>query len=130
MKVANSAEKPRIGSRRSHRLKLQVPVHVSRAASSGVPIEETAVMLNVNAFGGLLILKAHVERGDSLKVTNKATLEHQECHVVNVGPVTPIGTKVGIQFTNLAPDFWRIYFPTLDPRSKNRRSNSGHDSGL
>jgi hypothetical protein len=98
-----------------------VPVHVSRAASKVEPLEENTIMLSVNAFGGLLILKAHVERGDSLLLTNKSTLEGQECRVVNVGPVTPLGAKVGVEFVNPAPDFWRIYFPTVDPRSKHHR---------
>lgn len=121
MKTANAVDKPRIGSRRSHRLKLQVPVIVTRQASIGVPLEETATMLNVNAFGGMVILKAHAVRGDTLRITNKATLEEQECRVINIGPVTPIGTKIGIEFTKPAPDFWRIYFPTVDPRSKHHR---------
>ena len=130
MKSANAAvDKPRIGSRRSHRLKLQVPVVVTRHGSNGAPVEEIATMLNVNAFGGLVFLKGHVERGDSLRVTNKATLEHQECRVVNVGPVTPIGQKIGIEFTNPAPDFWRIYFPTVDPRSKHHRRPSHGELG-
>lgn len=126
MRSANAVDKPRIGSRRSHRLKLQVPVFVSRRASNGVPLEETAIMLNVNAFGGLLILKAHVERGDVLLLTNKATLEEQECRVIDIGPVTPIGKKLGIEFTKPAPDFWRIYFPTVDPRSKHHRRHHEH----
>jgi len=130
MKIANAVDKPRIGSRRSHRLKLQVPVMVSRAGENAAPLQETAIMLNVNAFGGLLVLKARVVRGEALVITNKATLEQQECQVVNIGPVTPIGTKIGIEFKNLAPDFWRIYFPTVDPRSKHRRKQSEHDSEL
>lgn len=132
MKTINAAvDKPRIGSRRSHRLKLQVPVFVSRpAAWTGAKLGETSVMLNVNAFGGMLILKAHAERGDVLMVTNKATLEEQECRVVNIGPVTPIGKKLGIEFTNPAPDFWRIYFPSVDPRSKNHRKHPGHVTEL
>jgi hypothetical protein len=128
MKSANAVDKPRIGSRRSHRLKLQVPVFVSRPAANGATIDETATMLNVNAFGGLLILKVHVVRGDVLRLTNKATLEAQECRVINVGPVTAIGTKIGIEFLNPAPDFWRIYFPTVDPKSKQRRQHPGQSS--
>ena len=77
--------------------------------------------VNVNAFGGMVFLKGHVERGDTFRVTNKATLEQQECRVVNIGPITPIGHKIGIEFTSPAPDFWRIYFPTVDPRSKHHR---------
>jgi hypothetical protein len=130
MKIANPVDKPRVSSRRSHRLKLQVPVLVNRAASKVPHLEESAIMLNVNAFGGLLVLKAHVERGEALLITNKATLEQQECQVVNIGPVTPIGTKIGIEFKNLAPDFWRIYFPTVDPRSKHRRKQSENGSEL
>jgi hypothetical protein len=127
MKIANAVDKPRVGSRRSHRLKLQVPVVVTRHGSNGVPLEEVSTMLNVNAFGGMVILRAHVERGETLRVTNKATLEEQECRVINIGPVTPIGTKIGIAFTKPAPDFWRIYFPTVDPRSKHHRPQPGQE---
>lgn len=126
MKSANAVDKPRIGARRSHRLKLQVPVIVTRHAANGAPSEEIATMLNVNAFGGMVFLKGHVERGDTFRVTNKATLEQQECRVVNIGPITPIGHKIGIEFTSPAPDFWRIYFPTVDPRSKHHRRPTSH----
>ena len=34
-----------------------------------------------------------------LQLTNKATLEEQECRVIDIGPVTPIGKKLGIEFT-------------------------------
>ncbi len=120
MKSATTLEKPRPGSRRSQRLKLQVPVLVTRQVPKQKPVREDAVTLNVNVSGGLFELHMPVERGDLVTLQNKATAEERESRVVYVGPTTPNGRKIGVEFTQPKKDFWQIHFPLLAPR------NNGH----
>jgi hypothetical protein len=117
MKTATSLEKPRPGSRRSQRLKLQVPVIVKRENPGQRPSVEDVVTLNVNKCGGLFELRMPVTLGDLLVVTNKATTDEQVSRVVYVGPNQPHGRKIGVEFSQPAKDFWRICFPTLAPRT-------------
>ena len=117
MKSATTLEKPRPGSRRSQRLKLQVPVLVTRQIPKQRPAREDSVTLNVNVSGGLFELLMPVERGVLLTVQNKCTLEERESRVVYVGPTTPHGRKIGVEFTQPAKDFWKIHFPAVAPRS-------------
>jgi hypothetical protein len=111
MKAATTLEKPKPASRRSQRLKLQVPVLVTRQAPNQRPAREDAVTLNVNACGGMFELRMPLERGDLLIVLNKATTQEQEARVVYIGPNAPHGRKIGVEFTEAARDFWRICFP-------------------
>jgi hypothetical protein len=101
--------------RRSTRLKLTVPVLVQGKTISGEPIRELTRTLSVSAHGGLLALAATVEKGQTLLVENKNTRKKQECRVVYVGPTHNGKWSVGIEFTQVAVDFWRIYFPPLIP---------------
>ena len=112
--------KPRPGSRRSQRLKLQVPVLVTRQIPKQRPAREDAVTLNVNVCGGMFELQMPVERGELLTVQNKCTAEERESRVVYVGPTGPNGRKVGVEFTQPSKDFWQIHFPLVAPR------NNGH----
>jgi hypothetical protein len=82
---------------------------------SGEPIRELTRTLSVSAHGGLLALAATVEKGQTLLVENKNTRKKQECRVVYVGPTHNGKWSVGIEFTQVAVDFWRIYFPPLIP---------------
>jgi len=116
-------EKPRAASRRSQRLKLQVPVEVHREAThhaSGREHRERSTAMNLNAFGGLLMLRAPVQRGDLLFLTNRSTNEVQECRVVSVGPAGENGKKIGVEFTKPSAHFWGIYFPPTEPRANGR----------
>jgi hypothetical protein len=101
--------------RRSTRLKLTVPVLVHGKAMSGEPFRELTRTLSVNAQGGLLGLAATVEKGQTLVVENKNTRKEQECRVAYIGPTKNGKWSVGIEFTQPAPDFWRIYFPPFMP---------------
>lgn len=114
MKSASTLNKPRLGSRRSQRLKLQVPVAVARQHAHHGSAREDAITLNVNAFGGMFALKGPVQRGEVLILINKSTREQQECRVVYIGPSAPNGKKIGVEFTQPAENFWRINFPGVD----------------
>jgi len=116
MKPATKVERTGIGARRSQRLKLQVPVWVHSERGKGARRSEEAVALNVNVRGGLLELKAPVERGDVILIVHKTTLETQECRVAYVGPSTQDGRKIGFEFTQPGTNFWGIHFPTPGPR--------------
>jgi hypothetical protein len=116
MKPAPKLERTGIGSRRSQRLKLQVPVWVHSQCGKGPRTSEEAVALNVNLRGGLLEIKARVERGDVIVIVHKTTLESRECRVAYVGPSTQDGRKIGFEFKDPATNFWGINFPEPGPR--------------
>lgn len=99
--------------RRSKRLKLTVPVLVHGKAMSGEPFREITRMLSVNAHGGLLPVTASVQEGQTILVQNRSTGKEQECRVVNIGPPQAGKWAVGIEFTQVTADFWKICFPPL-----------------
>jgi hypothetical protein len=97
--------------RRSRRLSLHVPVRVSGLDKDKNPFREEMPMLSVNAHGGLLALRAKVERGQRIFLVNTNTQEERECRVVYLGREFFGRRKVGIEFTNPASNFWRASFP-------------------
>lgn len=99
--------------RRSTRLKLTLPVLVHGKTMAGEPFRELTRTLSVNAHGGLLALAATVERGQTILVENKNTRKEEECRVIDVRFAPNGKWAVGIEFTRVATDFWRIHFPLL-----------------
>src|ERR1039457_6347953 len=75
--------------------------------------EETHTLV-VNAHGALIGLAAKIEKGQILRLKNRATLEEQVCKVVYLGPALGDKVQIGVEFTSRAPDFWRIAFPSED----------------
>jgi hypothetical protein len=101
--------------RRSQRVILSVAVTVrTEAGSREASFEEAAQTLIVNAHGALIALAGKVEKGQTLRLTNRATQEEQLCNVVHVGPVSGGKAQVGVEFKTPSPDFWRIAFPPED----------------
>lgn len=96
--------------RRSNRLNLSVPVLVHGTEMSGKPFRELTRTLSVNANGALLALAACVDKGQSIFVENKNTLQQKECRVVYVGPSENAKRPVGVAFTRPAAEFWEVYF--------------------
>lgn len=80
---------------------------------AGEPFRELTRTLSVNAHGGLLALAATVERGQTILVENKNTRKEEECRVIDVRFAPNGKWAVGIEFTRVATDFWRIHFPLL-----------------
>ncbi len=93
---------------------LKIPLLVSGQGKRDTPFQEQTHTLIVSASGALISLAATVEHGQKLFLTNKATGDKLECKIVYLGRVQIGKTDVGIEFTQPAPEFWRIAFPPED----------------
>lgn len=102
-------------TRRSQRLGLSVPVLVYGEDMAGESFRELTRTVSVNANGGLIVLAATIEEGQTIFVENKNT-QKQECRVVHVGPARNGKWSVGIEFAHAAANFWQIYFPPINCR--------------
>jgi hypothetical protein len=101
----------RLGRRRSQRVALNVPVVVSEPHGNPQnPLEKTQT-LSVSQHGGLITLRATVDCGQSLVVTNPSSRRSQECRVVYVGPNHSESRQIGIEFLGPVTNFWNISFP-------------------
>lgn len=105
---------PKAGQRRSKRLPLRVAVFVSGRGRDQSAFREETTTLLVNANGALIPIAAKVRLGETVLLVNKSTREEQECRVAYVGPQGGGKMKVGVAFKGLAPDFWRVDFPSPD----------------
>ena len=111
-------------ARRSLRLKALIPVFVYGYGASKNPFYEEAYAAVVSDNGGLLIMNAHVEMGQPLLVTNRATEEDRNCRVAYVGEREPDEGVVGVEFAEPAPGFWRLTNRT-DPANSSAEKQSG-----
>ncbi len=102
------------GRRRSMRVLLTLPVKVYGISPDAKKFEEDTHTLVVNAHGALVTLVAPVAQGQSLTITNKATLEKLECRAVFVGHAQGGRTQVGLEFLLPSSSFWQINFPPED----------------
>jgi len=102
--------------RRSKRLRLVVPVEVIVLEGEAEAFREATQMLSVNANGGLVVLGGSVRRGQTVRLVNRRTTEHQECRVVNLEAAEDGRWAVGVEFIRPASNFWQISFPPLRPR--------------
>jgi hypothetical protein len=106
---------PETSRRRSQRVVVSVAITVfSQGVSREPSFEEQTHTLVVNAHGSLIALTAKVEKGQTLRILNRATHEEQLCKVMYVGPVADHKAQVGVEFTTPSPNFWRIAFPPED----------------
>ena len=106
---------PDPGRRRSQRVILSLPVTVrTEGGSRDASFEETTQTLIVNAHGALIAIAGKVEKGQTLRLTNRTTHEEQLCHVMYVGPVSGGKAQIGVEFKTPSPDFWHIAFPPED----------------
>jgi len=70
--------------------------------------------VRVNFWGGLLAVRAAVDRDQKLSVVNQATGETAEAKVVYLGPMQLGGGRlrlVAIEFLKPSPGFWGMVFP-------------------
>ena len=104
---------PRAERRRSPRWSAHVPVFVyGHTGTEGqTPFHEEAYSVIVSDRGALLIMTTAVPVGEKLLVTNKATETEQECRVANVGRRDGPSIEIAVEFTAVAPQFWRITAP-------------------
>ena len=103
--------------RRSERVMLKVPVHLSVTSSEGIVTEETTRTQVVNAHGGLLDLEMEIFAGHIFLLTNSKTGVTRECSVVRTQQSPTRGLLVAFQFATPAPDFWPVVFPPKDWQS-------------
>lgn len=102
------------GRRRSMRVLLSVPIHVSGKDRKSKPFDEDARTLVVNAHGALISLAAAVIAGQQITVSNQATEQSSECRVVYLGSGASGKIQMGIEFVKPTPRFWQIDFPPDD----------------
>lgn len=107
---------------RGQRISLAIPVlaygHGSRA---GAFREETRTVF-VMARGAVIYLAAPVELEEEMILANQKTGEEVTCRVVSLSAGEKGKPQVEIEFTQSAPQFWRISFPpeTWDPADRKR----------
>jgi PilZ domain-containing protein len=102
--------------RRSQRVILTLAVTVRNEGSSPKEtsfVEETHTLI-VNLHGALILLAAKVAKGQTLRMSNRATKDEQLCRVASISPGTEGKSQVGVEFLKPSPDFWRISFPPED----------------
>jgi len=113
-----SAEKQQLqldpGRRRSMRVLLSVPIHVSGKDRDNEQFDEETRTLVVNAHGALISLAAKVIAGQQITVDNKATRKTMNCRVVYLGNPAAGKIQMGVEFTEPCPSFWQIDFPPDD----------------
>jgi hypothetical protein len=102
------------GRRRSMRVLLSVPIHVSGKTTDNQDFEEDTRTLVVNAHGALISLGAIVAAGQNILITNKTTRESRECHIVYLGNPHTGKIQMGVEFLKPSPSFWEIDFPPDD----------------
>jgi PilZ domain len=102
------------GRRRSMRVLLSVPIHVSGKTKDDQKFEEETRTLVVNAHGALISLAARVVAGQQIHVHNRATRRSMDCRVVYVGNPAAGKMQMGVEFVEPCPWFWQIDFPPDD----------------
>jgi hypothetical protein len=93
--------------RASERLSMRVPVVVYGFAKNSGAFHEDTETLTVNASGGLVMLKAKLELGDSVFLIHKASRHELEVRVAYLDRYSEHETKVGLAFKQPIHDFWR-----------------------
>jgi hypothetical protein len=100
--------------RRSQRVLMQVAVRIRGTDAQGKPVDEETETLAINAHGALVLLTARFISGSKVQLQHKRTLEHQECHVVFLGPVRAGKAEIGLEFSTPNSNYWRVAFPPED----------------
>jgi hypothetical protein len=75
--------------------------------------EETSTLI-VNAHGALVALSGKVQKGQKLRLTNRASQAFELCRVVSANPGSGGKAQVAVEFLKPSPDFWHIAFPPED----------------
>ena len=105
-------------TRRSGRVTLRVPLRIYEPDTNRRFLLEEAYSVKVSLWGGLIVLKAAVNRAQKLLLVNQATGETAESQVVYLGPMQLGGRRlrlVAIEFLKASPGFWCLGFPSAVP---------------
>jgi hypothetical protein len=105
---------PKSGQRRSQRVILSVAITVRAEGDRGASFEEETHTMVVNAHGALIGLIHKVEKGQKLRLTNRATKTELDCQVTYLGPLAGNKAQIGVEFIKPSPHFWHIAFPPED----------------
>lgn len=110
--------------RRSQRVLMRIPVHISSQAGTAASLEEDTHTLAINAHGALLVVAGPVYRGQRFTLSNVQTNDSLECIVAHVDKAPGEQTRVGVEFMMPNQTFWRVAFPPKDwtPRHPDAKS--------
>ena len=100
--------------RRSQRITLDVPLVVKGHGEGKQAFREQTFTLSANAHGVLLTLRTKVFIGQKLMLLNQKNWDECEGRVAYVGMAHAGMTRVGIEFTRPAPEFWSLHAPPED----------------
>src|SRR5579863_2520793 len=100
--------------RRSERVVLRVPVHLSAVMPGGKRISIEAHTLVVNAHGGLLDVGMEMVKGQQIRLNNSKTEIVATGKVLRVEGPQDGRFSVAFEFECPAPHFWPVSFPPRD----------------
>lgn len=100
-------------TRRSQRVVLKVPI-VVRAPMTNKDLCEKSHTLVVNAHGALIALSVRISLKQPLILRNEVTGQERECYVIHVTEGQKTAFEVGVEFSEPAPHFWNVEFPSID----------------
>jgi hypothetical protein len=100
--------------RRSERVVLRVPVHLSALMPGGKRISIEAHTLVVNVHGGLLDIGLEMVKGQQIRLSNSKTDIVASGRVLRVEGSEDGRFSVAFEFESPAPHFWPVSFPPRD----------------
>jgi len=115
-------------ARRSSRVTLRVSLRIYEPDTSKRFLVEEAHAVKVSLWGGLIALKAPVNRNQQLVTVNKATGETTDSRIVYLGPMVSGGSRerlVAIEFLRPSPGFWGVVFPQMESSRAQVRNHIG-----
>lgn len=105
-RFSNRAER-----RRSSRLTANVTLVVCGLSAKNKGFQEETSTLSINDHGALVALATEVRLGQRLVVMNPQTWDERTGCVTRLGALEGGRTQVGIEFAELAPEFWPVGAP-------------------
>jgi hypothetical protein len=104
------------GRRRSRRVTVRIPVHVSGKNSIGSQFEEETYTQTLSAHGALIFLSTNVIKGQPITLSNSPPNGTVKCTVAHIGEPQGDLLQVGVTFVlpNQYQLFWDATFPSLD----------------
>ena len=105
-------------TRRSSRVTLRVPLKIYEPDADKRFLVEQSYAVKISLWGGLIALRAAVNRNQQLVTVNQSTGESADSRIVYLGPMLSGGSPlrlVAIEFLKPSPRFWGVVFPQPDP---------------
>jgi hypothetical protein len=105
-------------TRRSGRVTLRVALKIYEPETNKRFLVEETYAVKVSLWGGLIALRAAVNRNQQLVTVNRTTGETADSRIVYLGPMLSGGSHlrlVAIEFLRPSPGFWGVDFPKIEP---------------